>query len=165
MRGRCCAAHGAQGGTLIDYNGQVRLLELAQVPKEYVEEFKRVSKFRIFNTNNLWISLSSMRRLVEEKAIHMEVIENKKVRRPHSPPRSPPQTLSNGIVVVQLETAVGSGIKSFKNGLGWWWRVPIAAHTADRHQRAALALPAGQEDVRPAHCARHAGVRRGDACR
>ena len=29
-----------QGGTLIDYDGQVRLLEIAQVPSEHVEEFK-----------------------------------------------------------------------------------------------------------------------------
>ena len=29
-------AHWWQGGTLIDYHGQMRLLELAQVPKEYV---------------------------------------------------------------------------------------------------------------------------------
>ena len=28
-----------QGGTLIDYNGQMRLLELAQVPKEYVRQW------------------------------------------------------------------------------------------------------------------------------
>ena len=30
----------AQGGTLIDYDGQVRLLEIAQVPSEHVEDFK-----------------------------------------------------------------------------------------------------------------------------
>ena len=29
-----------QGGTLIDYEGQVRLLEIAQVPSEHVEDFK-----------------------------------------------------------------------------------------------------------------------------
>ena len=29
-----------QGGTLIDYDGQVRLLEIAQVPSEHVEDFK-----------------------------------------------------------------------------------------------------------------------------
>ena len=44
-----------------------------------VEEFKRVSKFRIFNTNNLWMSMTAMKELVETQAIHMEVIENKKV--------------------------------------------------------------------------------------
>jgi UDP-N-acetylglucosamine pyrophosphorylase len=63
-----------QGGTLIDYEGSIRLLEIAQVPSEHVEDFKSgmyqlihfvriinetnaVRKFKIFNTNNLWINL------------------------------------------------------------------------------------------------------------
>jgi UTP--glucose-1-phosphate uridylyltransferase len=66
-----------KGGTLIDYEGSVRLLEVAQVPSEHIEEFKSsacvfclvfgrlfginelclVRKFKIFNTNNLWINL------------------------------------------------------------------------------------------------------------
>ena len=29
-----------KGGTLIDYEGQMRLLEIAQVPNEHVEDFK-----------------------------------------------------------------------------------------------------------------------------
>ena len=50
-----CDLH--QGGTLIDYEGSVRLLEVAQVPNEHIEDFKSVRKFKIFNTNNLWINL------------------------------------------------------------------------------------------------------------
>ena len=64
-----------KGGTLIDYEGQIRLLEIAQVPSDHVEDFKSsksffappwcvsterlivVRKFKIFNTNNLWINL------------------------------------------------------------------------------------------------------------
>eukprot|EP00842_Homolaphlyctis_polyrhiza_P006632 jgi/Hompol1/6970/HPOL_000873-RA len=42
-----------KGGTLIEYEGSIRLLEIAQVPSEYVEDFKSVKKFKIFNTNNL----------------------------------------------------------------------------------------------------------------
>ena len=30
----------------MDYDGQLRLLELAQVPKERVDEFKSVNKFK-----------------------------------------------------------------------------------------------------------------------
>lgn len=59
----------------IDYEGSIRLLEIAQVPSEHVEDFKsgrclehsmfrqqantfsKVRKFKIFNTNNLWINL------------------------------------------------------------------------------------------------------------
>lgn len=35
-----------KGGTLIQYDGRLMLLEIAQVPKDYVDEFKSVSKFR-----------------------------------------------------------------------------------------------------------------------
>ena len=44
-----------------------------------VDEFKRVTKFRIFNTNNLWMRLPAIKRIVTEETLHMEVIENKKV--------------------------------------------------------------------------------------
>lgn len=47
-----------QGGTLIQYEDKLRLLEIAQVPKEHVDDFKSVKTFKIFNTNNLWIKLS-----------------------------------------------------------------------------------------------------------
>lgn len=36
-----------KGGTLINYEGQVRLLEIAQVPSEHVEDFKSVRKFKV----------------------------------------------------------------------------------------------------------------------
>ena len=39
-----------KGGTLIDYDGNIRLLEVAQVPNEHIEDFKSVRKFKIFNT-------------------------------------------------------------------------------------------------------------------
>lgn len=35
-----------KGGTLIDYEGTVRLLEIAQVPSAHVEDFKSVRKVR-----------------------------------------------------------------------------------------------------------------------
>jgi UDP-glucose pyrophosphorylase len=46
-----------QGGTLIQYENKLRLLEIAQVPKEHVDEFKSIKKFKFFNTNNLWVKL------------------------------------------------------------------------------------------------------------
>lgn len=46
-----------KGGTLILYEDHLRLLEIAQVPKDRLEDFKSVKKFKIFNTNNLWIKL------------------------------------------------------------------------------------------------------------
>jgi UTP--glucose-1-phosphate uridylyltransferase len=46
-----------KGGTLMQYQNHLRLLEIAQVPKDHVEEFKSVKTFKFFNTNNLWINL------------------------------------------------------------------------------------------------------------
>ncbi|XP_078505559.1 UTP--glucose-1-phosphate uridylyltransferase isoform X2 [Lissotriton helveticus] len=92
-----------KGGTLTQYEGKLRLVEIAQVPKQHVDEFKSVSKFKIFNTNNLWISLRAIKRL--QNSIDMEIIVN-------------PKTLDGGLNVIQLETAVGAAIKSFENSMG-----------------------------------------------
>ncbi|EDK45084.1 UTP-glucose-1-phosphate uridylyltransferase [Lodderomyces elongisporus] len=94
-----------KGGTLINYQGEVRLLEIAQVPKEHVEEFKSIKKFKYFNTNNLWINLRAIKRLVEANAIEAEIIPNQK-------------TIGNDINVLQLETAVGAAIRHFKGAHG-----------------------------------------------
>lgn len=94
-----------KGGTLIEYEGRQRLLEIAQVPKENVDEFKSVNKFRIFNTNNLWMKLKAIKRIVEGNKMHMEVIVNNK-------------TLDNGMRIIQLETAVGAAMKNFEGARG-----------------------------------------------
>ncbi|XP_028417835.1 UTP--glucose-1-phosphate uridylyltransferase-like [Dendronephthya gigantea] len=94
-----------KGGTLIEYEEKLRLLEIAQVPKHHVDEFKSVTKFRIFNTNNLWVRLSAIKRLLDAKKMHMEIIVNNK-------------NLENGYNVIQLETAVGAAIKNFEGALG-----------------------------------------------
>lgn len=94
-----------KGGTLIQYEGKLRLLEIAQVPKERVDEFKSVSKFKIFNTNNLWVNLKAMEMVVRNHMLQLEIIVN-------------PKTLDNGLNIVQLETAVGAGIKNFESAIG-----------------------------------------------
>ncbi|KAM9793005.1 UTP--glucose-1-phosphate uridylyltransferase-like [Neosynchiropus ocellatus] len=94
-----------KGGTLIQYEDHLRLLEIAQVPKAHVDEFKSVTKFKIFNTNNLWISLPAIKRLQETNAMDLEIIVN-------------PKTLDGGLNVIQLETAVGAAIKSFNHAMG-----------------------------------------------
>lgn len=93
-----------KGGTLIQTNHQpLRLLELAQVPKDQVEEFKSVKKFKIFNTNNIWINLLALREKIEKKSIQLDVIVNQKYL--------------DQLSVIQLETAMGSGINNFKGSL------------------------------------------------
>ncbi|KAJ3039756.1 UTP-glucose-1-phosphate uridylyltransferase [Rhizophlyctis rosea] len=94
-----------KGGTLIDYNGTVRLLEIAQVPAEHVDDFKSVKKFRYFNTNNLWMNLNAIKRVVDNSELSLEIIVNNK-------------TADNGEKVIQLETAVGAAIKHFKGAHG-----------------------------------------------
>ncbi|KAL0359931.1 UNVERIFIED_CONTAM: UTP--glucose-1-phosphate uridylyltransferase [Sesamum angustifolium] len=93
-----------KGGTLISYEGRVQLLEIAQVPDEHVNEFKSIEKFKIFNTNNLWINLPAIKRLVEADALKMEIIPNPKE--------------VDGVKVLQLETAAGAAIRFFDNAIG-----------------------------------------------
>ncbi|KAH9675007.1 UTP--glucose-1-phosphate uridylyltransferase 1 [Citrus sinensis] len=93
-----------KGGTLISYEGKVKLLEIAQVPDEHVNEFKSIEKFKIFNTNNLWVNLKAIKRLVEADALKMEIIPNPKE--------------VDGIKVLQLETAAGAAIRFFDHAIG-----------------------------------------------
>ncbi|GAA6054870.1 hypothetical protein JCM3770_004261 [Rhodotorula araucariae] len=94
-----------KGGTLINYEGNVRLLEIAQVPSDHVEDFKSVRKFKIFNTNNLWVNLRAIKRIMENDGMDLEIIVNHKQS-------------DSGEAVIQLETAVGAAIKHFQGAHG-----------------------------------------------
>ncbi|PPR00978.1 hypothetical protein CVT24_000272 [Panaeolus cyanescens] len=112
------------GGTLIDYEGSLQLLEMAQVPSEYIDEFHSAKKFQIFNTNNLWIDLRgysfqltvclicrsavvhlALQRIMDQESLALDVIARTK-------------NIEDGRAIVQLETAAGSAIKYFKNACG-----------------------------------------------
>ncbi|PSS21440.1 UTP--glucose-1-phosphate uridylyltransferase [Actinidia chinensis var. chinensis] len=93
-----------KGGTLTSYEGKVQLLEIAQVPDENVNEFKSIEKFKIFNTNNVWVNLGAIKRLVEADALKMEIIPNPKE--------------VDGVKVLQLETVAGAAIRFFDNAIG-----------------------------------------------
>lgn len=86
-----------KGGTLIEYENRINLLEVAQVPEEHLDEFYNIEKFKYFNTNNIWLNLGEL-----NDNIKMEVIYN-------------PKKLNDGTPVIQLEIAMGSAIKSFQN--------------------------------------------------
>ncbi|KAM0887446.1 hypothetical protein ACQ4PT_029023 [Festuca glaucescens] len=81
-----------------------QLLEIAQVPDAHVDEFKSIEKFKIFNTNNLWVNLKAIKRLVEADALKMEIIPNPKE--------------VDGVKVLQLETAAGAAIRFFDHAIG-----------------------------------------------
>jgi UTP--glucose-1-phosphate uridylyltransferase len=45
-----------------------------------VDEFKSVKKFKIFNTNNLWVNLRAIERVLRENATKdIDIIVNSKV--------------------------------------------------------------------------------------
>jgi UTP--glucose-1-phosphate uridylyltransferase len=70
-----------------------------------LEEFKSVRKFKIFNTNNLWLNLPALKRVMETENLDLEIIINQK-------------SLDDGQPVIQLETAAGAAIKHFKGAHG-----------------------------------------------
>lgn len=94
-----------KGGTLIMFEDRLQLLEIAQVPKNNVDEFKSITKFKVFNTNNLWASLPAINRLIKNGSIQTEVIANRK-------------TLDDGTNVIQLETAAGAAMRNFTGAVG-----------------------------------------------
>ncbi|KAH7339481.1 UTP--glucose-1-phosphate uridylyltransferase [Rhizoctonia solani] len=100
-----------KGGTIIDYEGKLRLLEVAQVPSEHVEDFKSVTKFKIFNTNNLWMNLKAIKQWMSEGSLNedhdggLDIIVN-------------PKVADDGQPVIQLETAVGAAIRHFPGACG-----------------------------------------------
>ena len=94
-----------KGGTLIHYEGKLRLLEVAQVPKDQLEDFMSVKKFNVFNTNNLWISLPAIQRVVNNNLLDMEIIVNS-------------LSLDQGPNIYQLVTAIGAAMKCFDNAVG-----------------------------------------------
>ena len=93
-----------KGGTLYEQNGKLKLLEIAQVPKEYVDDFCSQDKFSVFNTNNIWINLIALKERLREGPLNLNVIVNRKN--------------IQGKPIVQLETAIGSAMDCFEDAVG-----------------------------------------------
>eukprot|EP01087_Luapelamoeba_hula_P000340 TRINITY_DN1023_c0_g1_i1.p1 TRINITY_DN1023_c0_g1~~TRINITY_DN1023_c0_g1_i1.p1 ORF type:complete len:495 (-),score=116.69 TRINITY_DN1023_c0_g1_i1:47-1531(-) len=94
-----------KGGTLIDYDGKPKLLEIAQVPKGKEDEFKSIKKFKIFNTNNLWVRLTAIKKFLSKGGMEkLDIIINQKAT-------------SEG-PVIQLERAVGAAMQHFEKACG-----------------------------------------------
>jgi UTP--glucose-1-phosphate uridylyltransferase len=70
-----------------------------------VEEFKSIKKFKIFNTNNLWVNLKAIDRVLKANALDdIDIIINGKV--------------DKGKAILQLEIAAGAAIQYFQNARG-----------------------------------------------
>lgn len=93
-----------KGGTLIDYEDTMKLMEIAMVPKNKKNEFTSVKKFKIFNTNNLWINIKELKNILSKGDLNLDIITNSKVVK--------------GEHIIQLETAVGSAVKCFNSTAG-----------------------------------------------
>jgi UDP-N-acetylglucosamine pyrophosphorylase len=96
-----------KGGHLARRRGGTLLLrESAQCPDADLPAFQDIRRHRYFNTNNLWVRLDHLRRLLEETGgyLPLPMIKNAKTvdpRRKDSP------------AVFQLETAMGAAIECF----------------------------------------------------
>lgn len=90
-----------KGGTLIKYEGKFKMFEVAQCPPNKLNEFTSIDKFKYFNTNNVWIKLSAIKKLVQTDFLKdVDIIINQK-------------KLKDGQECVQLEYAIGSMVKFF----------------------------------------------------
>jgi UTP--glucose-1-phosphate uridylyltransferase len=93
-----------KGGTLVVGNGRLDLLEIAQVAPEDRESFMDINRFRVFNTNNVWVDLDALSIALGEKSLRLPLIQNRKDICGHK--------------VIQLETAMGAAIGSFQRARG-----------------------------------------------
>ncbi len=88
-----------KGGAPVFYNKQLSLLEIAQVPEKHRSEFKDIERFRHFNTNNLWIDLVSLKKIMDEGRMKLPIIQNRK-------------TICD-TEIIQIETAMGAALNCF----------------------------------------------------
>merc|ERR1719454_2192335 len=97
-----------KGGHLAKDNatGGLLLRESAQCPEEDEKAFQDTSKYKYFNTNNLWVDLGALKEAFEKNngCLPLPVMKNGKTVDPRD---------KNSTKVVQLETAMGSAISCF----------------------------------------------------
>ena len=99
-----------KGGHLARFkNGRLVLRESAQCPKEELDAFSDIHRYRYFNTNNIWIRLDALQALIRRRGVlALPMIVNPKTIDPRDPD-SPP--------VYQIESAMGAAISLFDNAV------------------------------------------------
>jgi UTP--glucose-1-phosphate uridylyltransferase len=98
----------AKGGHLARYKAEGRLMlrESAQCHEAEKDAFRDISRYRFFNTNNLWINLKFLKELIaEQKTVRLPMILNPKNIDPRD--KESPR-------VFQIETAMGAAISLFE---------------------------------------------------
>merc|ERR1719326_657826 len=88
-------------------NGGLTLRESAQCPKEDEKAFQDTSRYKYFNTNNLWVDLEKLKELFTKHggALPLPVMKNDKTVDPRD---------KKSTKVIQLETAMGAAISCFE---------------------------------------------------
>jgi len=83
------------------------LREAAQCPDEDEKAFQDTSKYKYFNTNNLWVDLQKLKETMDKNdgVLPLPVIKNGKTVDPRD---------KKSTKVLQLETAMGAAIASFE---------------------------------------------------
>jgi len=88
-------------------NGRLILRESAQCPQDEMDAFKDIKLYRFFNTNNIWINLKVLEKLIEKhNTINLPIIKNQKTLDPRD---------ENSPKVFQVETAMGAAISLFED--------------------------------------------------
>jgi UTP--glucose-1-phosphate uridylyltransferase len=99
-----------KGGHLarLKSNGRLTLRESSQCAPDDIDYFRDIKRHSFFNTNNLWIHLPSLNKLLRESSghLHLPLIRNRKHLDPVD--TATPE-------VFQVETAMGSAISVFEN--------------------------------------------------
>jgi UDP-N-acetylglucosamine pyrophosphorylase len=97
-----------KGGHLArrESDGRLVLRESAQTRKEDEAAFQDISRYRYFNTNNLWIRLDRLKDLLKKNngRVPLPVIVNRKTVDPKK---------ADSPAVLQLESAMGAAIECF----------------------------------------------------
>jgi UTP--glucose-1-phosphate uridylyltransferase len=115
------------GGTLVDYQGETRLLEIGEVPKRHRHDLLSHASFRLFNTNNLWVNLRAIQRLCASGSLNSDVIVKQTSGGDAAAAATNSHHYYNGNnsnnssmmrKMLHLETAAGAAVKCFAKSLG-----------------------------------------------
>ncbi len=100
----------AKGGHLARHvNDRLILREGAQCPEDEKSAFQDISQFRFFNTNNIWVRLTTVNKLLERHKISpLPMILNAKTLDPRD---------ENSPAVYQIESAMGAAIHLIDNAV------------------------------------------------
>merc|ERR1719478_1708884 len=101
-----------KGGHLatLKSTGGLTLRESAQCPKDDEKAFQDTTRYKYFNTNNLWVDLEKLKALFDKHggALPLPVMLNDKTIDPRD---------KKSTKVIQLETAMGAAISCFEGAI------------------------------------------------